>query len=126
MQGHIKGLGYDSSFSTQNSGTKVTSHMNNKTAIELNDTTVNNALAEFTGETGIPVVIIVEDIEDVFPKKLEFADIFTVILSIALVVVGIVLIVKTVKKKKNGGNGGNGNSGGNNGSYEKIKVDPFS
>lgn len=128
MQGHIEALGLNSSFTTPNSGAKVKSHINNNTAIDLNDTQVNNSLAEFTEKTGIPIVVIVEDIEDVFPKKLEFADIFTVVLAIVMIVVAIVLIVKSVKKKKNsGGNGSNNNNRHNNnnrGSYEK--VDPFS
>ena len=128
MQSHILNLRLDSSFSTPSTGTKVTSHLNNKTSIDLTDVTVNNALAEFTEKTGISVVVIVEDIEDVFPKKLEFADIFTVVLAVALIVVAIVLIVKSIKKKKNGDNGNNNNNNNNRnnhrGSYER--VDPFS
>ena len=127
MQGHIESLGLSSSFTTPSVGNKVKSHLNNKTAIELTDTTVNNALAKFTEETGISIIVIVEDIEDVFPKKLEFADIFTVVIAVAMVVVAIVIIVKAVKKKKNGGNNSNNNNNNrhnNRGSYER--VDPFS
>ncbi len=127
MQGHIEALGLESNFSTQNEGNEYKSHLTNKTSIDLTETTVNNALEEFTAKTGIPVVVIVEDIEDVFPKKLEFADIFTVILAIALIVVAIVLIVKTVKKNKNKNNGKGNNNNNNNGNYQSYeRVDPFS
>lgn len=100
---------------------QVAPHMVNKTALPLTEQTVNDALASFTEQTGISVVLVVDDIDDVFERKIPASDIFTLILATALLVVAIVLIVRAFKKKKSGGNGNgnNNNQGGyQNGNYQ--------
>ncbi len=93
--------------------TQVDSHMVNKTALPLTEQTVNDALASFTEETGISVVLVVDDIDDVFDRKIPASDIFTLILATVILVVAIVLIVRAFKKK-NGGDGNDPNKGNNN------------
>ncbi len=97
--------------------TSPESKLYNYTSLSLTEATVNSALAEFTQRTNIPAAIVVDTTENAFGRSLSFADIFTVIICVALIVVAIVMIVKRVKNRKNGNNGGNGggnyNGGGN-------------
>ena len=89
------------------------------TSIDLTEETVNHALEEFTAKTGIPVVVVVDDIEDVFTKTLSFNDIIVVIVSIGLVIYAIVLIVKAIKNSKKKDE----DDGSYKGSAEKEKID---
>lgn len=72
----------------------------NYTKLDLTQQTVDTALEEFREETGIPMVIVVESVEDVFPVKLAFGSIFSSgigpVILVALVICGAVI----VKKKK--------------------------
>lgn len=56
----------NTSFSCDEDHVQVESHLTNKTEIPMTEETVNEALKEFTETTGIPAVIVVEDMEDVF------------------------------------------------------------
>lgn len=66
MAQEITELGLESSFKCDENHNQVESHLTNKTDIEMTEGTVNAALEDFTEETGISVVIVVEDAEDVF------------------------------------------------------------
>lgn len=113
MQENIEALGLDSSYNSacKDTHADVTSHLTNRTeSMELTEATVNDALAAFTEATGISMVIVVDEAEDVLGKTLSFADIMTVIVCIGLLIFAIVLIVKAVKKKNNGGGNGNNNN----------------
>ena len=122
MQGHVAALDLDSCYSSacKEEARNYKSHLTNKTSIDLTESTVNSALEEFTARTGIPVVVVVEDIEDVFPKTISLEDIIIVIAAIAMMVIAVVLIVKAVKnsKKKNEDDGSYKKS-----SSEKINFD---
>ena len=118
MTTKVKNLGLASSFRKEYDHSKMTeSHLTNYSSLTLNAETVNVALEEFTEETGIPVVIVVDDMENVFGKSIAIYDLFTVILVIVLIGVAIYLIVRAVKNKKKGDNN-NGNGGNNNGGNE--------
>lgn len=97
---------------------QVESHLTNKTELPLTEDTVNDALAAFTESTGISVVLVVDDIDDVFDRTIPPEDIFTLILAGVLLIVAIVLLVRGFKKRKNGGNGGG--NGGNGGQYDRY------
>lgn len=71
----------------------------NYTDLDLSTETVNAALEEFKAETGIPMVIVVESLEEVFPTQLAFGSIFTSGL-LPVVLVLIVVVVAFVLKKK--------------------------
>lgn len=76
----------------------------NYTDLDLSEETVNEALSEFKEETGIPMVIVVESLEEVFPKKGSFGSIFSagpaVIVLIVVVAAAAVWIGKKSKKKE--------------------------
>ena len=114
MTSKVKNLGLGSSFRKEYSHSNMTeSHLTNYSNLTLNADTVNGALEEFTEETGIPVVIVVDNMENVFGKTIPITDIFTVIILLVIVGVAIYLIVRAVKNRKNKGDDGNGANGGN-------------
>ena len=126
MATKIEQLHLDSSFKSQKkpTDTSVESHMINYTNLSLTQETVDDALIEFTNETGIPAVIVVDTMENVFGKSIPMSDIFTVVVLLGLAVVAIVIIIKTVKKNKendndpkNDNNRYNQNPGGYQSSY---------
>ncbi len=100
MQGHVEALGLTSSFTCGNDTTSYESHLTNNTSLDLTESTVNDALTKFTAETGIPVVVLVDYIEEVFPKTLTASDIFTILIAVIIIIVAIAMIVKTVKNRK--------------------------
>lgn len=73
--------------------------MVNYTELSLNEDTVNNELASFTESTGIPIMIVVQDMETVFGKNLPIEDIFMLIVFAVISVGAIVVIVRTVKNR---------------------------
>ena len=101
MKSKISDLGLSKSFSCSSEKHEFNSRIINNSAIDSMDKElINDALKSFTSETGIPVIVVVEDIEDVFPKSIELYDIIIVVFSIGLIVVAIVLIVRTVNGRK--------------------------
>ena len=75
------------------------SHLVNNTELSITEKTVNDSLVAFTEATEIPVVIVVEDMEDVFGKTMPAEDIFILLLLSVLAVVAIVGIVRVVKDR---------------------------
>ena len=115
MGTRIENLGLSSSFRTEKENTNPpTSHLTNRSSLSMTEETVNDALTAFTEKTDIPVVIVVDTMENVFGKTIPIGDIITVVILLVLLGVAIYLIVRAMKNRKNnGGNGGNGNGGGN-------------
>ena len=100
MEEKVDNLGLKSSFKKEYSHAKSPeSHLVNYTELKLTEETVNDALVSFTETTGIPVVIVVEDMEAVFGKSLPMGDIMILIILAVLAVVAIVAIVRTVKSR---------------------------
>lgn len=66
MTEEIQALGLESSFICDEDHAQVKSHLTNHTSLDMTEETVNDALTAFTDATGIPVVIVVEDMDDVF------------------------------------------------------------
>lgn len=100
MSGKIQNLGLESSFKKTYSHDKSpASHLVNYTDLALTEETVNDALVSFTEETGIPAVIVVEEMETVFGKSLPAGDIMILLILGALGVVAIVAIVRVVKNR---------------------------
>lgn len=102
MQEKIVGLGLDSNFKCEEDRSKTDSHIKNYTDLQINSSTVDKALKEFTKETGIPIVVVVEYREEVFGKTISPTDILMIIIAIGLIILAIVLIVKAVKKRPKG------------------------
>ncbi len=100
MSNKIAKLGLESSFKkTYSHANSPESHLVNYTELSLTEATVNDALESFTEETDIPVVIVVEDMEDVFGKNIPVEDIFILLVLGVLGVVAIVNIVRVVKNR---------------------------
>lgn len=66
MENQIVSKGFVSSYSCSEKHIQVESHLTNYSKIELTEDTVNTALQSFTDSTGIPIVIVVDDIANVF------------------------------------------------------------
>lgn len=113
MQEHIVQGGYVS-YTCNEEHTQVDSHLTNKTEMALTEETVNAALAEFTETTGIPVVLVVERIDEVFTKTVPTKTIMTVVIAIALIALAVYLIVRASKNRKQK-DGDSGNDSYNNG-----------
>lgn len=101
MTTKVQALGLESSFKCSESHTAIPSRLINKSGLSLTASTVDAALAAFTDATGISVVIVVEEMEDVFGRAMPTAFI------IPLVIIGIVLVIVVWKlvssfKRRNG------------------------
>lgn len=100
MSDKIDHLNLDSSFKKTYSHEKSPeSHLVNYTELSLTEATVNDALVSFTETTGIPAVIVVEDMEEVFGKTLPAGDIFILLVLAVLAIVAIVYIVRAIKDR---------------------------
>lgn len=113
MSDNVSALGLSSPFKDPETKSNLpTSKLVNKTALSMNEKTVNDALRDFTEATAIPAVITVDTMENVFGRTLFTFDIVLVILSVGLVILAIFFIVRSIKEarlaKKNGGNQKNG------------------
>ena len=101
MTGTVEGMGLTSSFITKKDhGNMIPSHVTNKSELALNEETVNVALREFTEKTEIPMVIVIDTVENVFGKSFAPTDIVIIIALLALAVGMIIFIIKTVRKYK--------------------------
>ena len=96
----VKARGLESSYNCSEEHSDISSHLTNKTSLELTESTVNRALEDFTESTGIPVVIVVDDIEDVFEKGIPSDAYIPLIISAVLVFIAIMLIISLVKTRK--------------------------
>lgn len=108
MRKQILELGLESSYSCNENHAQIQSHLTNHTDIPMTEETVNTALERFTQETGIPVVIVVEDMADVFEVDQQIASTDkgttvrtgTILLVIALGVLVVVLVLSIRKRRK--------------------------
>ena len=100
MTSHIKALGLESSFTCNEVHNQVESRLVNKSAISINVKSVETSLNAFTEATGISIVIVVEEAEEVYGRRMASADIFFSLIGIGLVVLAVVLVVKGVKESR--------------------------
>lgn len=99
MTEEIKALGLDGSFSCQEDHVQVDSHLTNHSELSLTAATVNDALAAFTDATGIPAVIVVEDVTDVFGQTASASGISSAVM-VTVVVIVIVLLVRNLIRRR--------------------------
>ncbi len=105
MTAVIEEKNLESSFKCQEEHNQVASHVTNKTDLDITEETVNLALTEFTETTGISIVLVVDDAEDVFGKTIDSSSIFIVLISVVMIGVAIYLIVKSIRQKREDGDG---------------------
>ena len=77
------------------------SHVVNNSDLTVNEKTINRALEDFTERTDIPVVVVIDSMEEVFGKGFTSEDIFSIVMAVILIVIAVVIIVKTLKSRKN-------------------------
>lgn len=100
MTKHIVARGLESSFICNENHVQVESRLINDSEIAISDSTVNRAIESFAEKTGISLVVVVEDQEEVFGRRMASIDIFFVIIGIGLIVLAIVLVVKGIKARR--------------------------
>lgn len=101
MTEKVENLGLESSFKIQSrvpSGVKP--HITNNSSILINEQTVNSSLEGFTETTEIPIVVVIEDIDDVLDREIDAEDIVIIVIAAGLICLGIFLIIKAVKNRK--------------------------
>ena len=118
MQEHVEALGLEHNLTCQHDYSSFESHMVNNTSLSVTPNTVNPALVSFTQATGIPVVVVIEDADEILPKNFDY---FSVFIALIFIVIAIVLIVKALKSRKikneDDGSYKNNNNDYNNGNY---------
>ena len=101
MTEKVKALGLESSFEYQKDHSNMTaSHVVNRSELSITEETVNTALEEFTKETDIPVVLVVDTMENVFGKTLPTSTILTLIVLAVVIIAAIVSIFKAIRNRK--------------------------
>ena len=102
MTDNIVNLRLPSSFiEEKGSPAGYVSHVTNHSTLEVNEETINTALKSFTTETDIPIVIVIDDMEDVFEKSINSYDIITIVFAVILGGAAIYFIVCAIKGKDN-------------------------
>lgn len=120
MQQHVTAAGLENNLTCKHNYNDFESRLVNKTNMDITPNTVNSALTSFTQATGIPVIVVVEDAEEILPRSFDW---LSVIIAGIFIIVAIVLIVKAVKsrpkKQEDDGSyhGSNGNNNNYNGNY---------
>lgn len=104
MTKEIIALELESSFKCTEDHAQVKSHLTNHSSLDLTESTVNDALTAFTDATGIPAVIVVADMDDVFGATAATtasgtSSISPVAIVVLVVVVGVVLVVMLPRKR---------------------------
>ena len=97
----VQGLGLESSFTCGDDHGLAESKLVNNTALNLTASTVDAALEEFHGATGISTVIVVEDMEDVFGKTISTGS-FAIMAVVLVAVVALIVIASKNSRRKNG------------------------
>ena len=127
LESDITALNLSSNHTCSDTHTQVNSHLTNLSELVIDSELVNDALTRFTASTDIPIVIVVDEMEDVFGKTMPFELVLTLLVAAAFIGVGIYLIVRVVKnnKKKGDGDGGNryAKDDGNGGGYSGYTND---
>ena len=110
MADRIEAISKDSFIEKTDHSNMTASHLTNLSSIQLNNNTVNSALTEFTERTDIPIVIVVEDVDEVFDKTISVGDVIVLIIAVGIGAYAVYMIVKAIKNRKNGTDGENGES----------------
>ena len=97
MTEHIVALQLEENLTCKNEYSTFESYMVNKTDLAVTPGTVNPALISFTEQTGIPVVVVIEDAEEILPQNFDY---FSVMVAAIFIVIAVILIVKAVKSRK--------------------------
>lgn len=101
MTDYVERQGLDSGFYDHYSHARSPeSHVTNLSTINVNENTVERSLTEFTESTGIPAVIVIDSMENVFGVGFSRDDVITILIGLLFLGVAIFLIVQAVKGYK--------------------------
>ena len=99
MADRIGRLGLSSSFlREEDRSVTVPSHLTNHSRLSLSEQTVERALTDFTEQTDIPIVIVVDNVEDVFRKSMG-GSLMPLLVMLLFVGVAISMIVSAIKNR---------------------------
>ena len=102
MSKRIVNLSLNSSFiHTSDSPGNYKSHVTNISDLDLNEDIINYSLEAFTEDTDIPIVIVVDNIDNVFDKRINPVDITTILFAVVLIGAAIYFIYRSVKSRNN-------------------------
>ena len=99
MADKITALGLDRSHTCYDTPESTESYLVNKTTLPMTENTVNRALTAFTEETGITVVLVVDEMEAVFGRNMPSSYILTIVICAAFVLIGVITLVKLAREK---------------------------
>lgn len=101
MTDEVTALGLDGSFRTytDHSDGVTESQLINRSALVINEEIVEAALADFTEQTEIPIVIVVDSTEAVFGRSLTTSDIVIVALLVGAVIALVVIGVSAYRRR---------------------------
>ena len=100
MAERIHLLNLDSSFEKdKGSPGEFKSHLSNNSSLPVNEETINSSLEEFTSKTDIPFVIVIDDIDNVFERKINSGDVIILIFAVALSGGSIYLLIRAFKRR---------------------------
>ena len=101
MAKRVVSLGLSSSFYDEESHERSPeSHVVNLSSLSINAKTIDRALVDFTEKTGIPAVIVINDMDNVFEVGFSDGDIMVIVMGLIFLGVAIFLIVSAVKGYK--------------------------
>lgn len=95
MAENVQDLGLESNLSCEEQQFEPVCSLFNYTDIPMTENTVTTALQQFTQTSGVPVCVVVEDMDDVFERGISVE---TILWVAALVIGGIVLVVVLLKR----------------------------
>lgn len=98
----VEALGLETSFSCSEDHIQVESLLKNDSDLDMTEDTVNSALAAFTQKTGIPVVMVVEDMTDVFNRDMPVSVIALLVVLGLGAVFAIVMVVRAILRRRGG------------------------
>ncbi len=79
------------------------SHVTNRTDISISEETVNRSLKDFTDKTGIPAVIVVDSMEEVFKNPAATGNIIIALVIVAVVLIIVYFVIRNRNRNRNGG-----------------------
>lgn len=100
MTAKVRALGLESSFSCTENHAQVRSHLTNHTALPLTEETVNHTLTAFTDATGIPVVLVIEDMDDVFGSAKPTSIRMLTVITVAAIILITLLVVTIIRRSR--------------------------
>ena len=100
MEERVVATGIKHAFLCEENNVDVTPHLTNKSNLDLNADTVNRSLESLASATGIPMVIVVDEAEDVFGRTMPFGSIFLVLICLAVLGVAVYMIISAVRENR--------------------------